>query len=81
MTFPTVNCDAAKLAITKAIADRMVHHNFKTLSTMGITYASAKDLQRGHVPSMTMEKMITALRLLGGKVTITLDGVELPAGE
>lgn len=79
--FPRANCAGAKAALSRELAKRVEPHSFVTLQKMGISYASVVALRGGSDSGMSLEKTIVAIRLLGGKVAITLDGIELPVGE
>lgn len=81
MNLERVGVSAAKTLMIKALSAKASLYGYKSLADMGISGAAARDLKLNQVPSMTMEKMIVALRLMGHAVTITVDGVELPVGE
>lgn len=79
--------DAANCKATKAVLIETLRNTCKGRSHSDIQMTSflpppaVVALRRGETPSLSMEKAIQHLRLLGHNVTITLDGVELPAGE
>lgn len=79
--FPRANCAGAKAALSLELAKRVEPHSFATLQKMGVSYASVVALRGSADSGMSLEKTIVALRLLGAKVSITLDGIELPVGE
>ena len=80
--YSAASANAAKDLLKQALIDhcqKLTYTEVQVATAMPPPVISR--VRKGGDPRMSIEKMVQALRLLGHTVTITLDGVDLPAGE